>query len=75
MKPQKKNKSKKIDLLKISDVEKIQVIRKLKEELREKAVEAKLWQSLLNTDDLIINGKTIHCGDKYQLTGLSLFRE
>ena len=75
MKAQTKNKSKKIDLLKISDVEKIQIIRKLKEELREKAVEAKLWQSLLNTDDLIINGKTIHSGDKYQLTGLSLFGE
>jgi len=74
MKSQRKNKPK-IDLLKISDVEKIKIIRKIKEELREKAVEAKLWQSLLDTDDLVINGKTIHCGDKYQLTGLSLFGE
>jgi len=74
MKSQKRNKPK-IDLLKISDVEKIQIIRKIKEELREKAIEAKLWQSLLDTDDLVINGKTIHSGDRYQLTGLSLFGE
>jgi len=72
MKTKNKTKSKKIDLLAISDSKRIELIKQVKETLREKAVEAKLWQSLLDLDDLTINGEKLCLGEKYSLTGLSL---
>jgi hypothetical protein len=66
-----KKKSKKINLLKMPDCEKIKVIREVKENLRQKIVEAKLWQSFVETEKLTINGETIDC-EGIELKGLSL---
>lgn len=54
-----KRTQKKIDLLEVSDVEKIKVIREIKQKLRQTMVEAKLWQSLMNTESITINGEII----------------
>ena len=64
-----RKKSKKIDLLEMSNVEKVKFIKAIKESLQQKAVEAKLWQSFVESDNLTINGESVH-SDKTQLTGL-----
>ncbi len=61
---------KKIDLLKLSDSEKVNVIREVRQNLRQKRVEAKLWQSFLETEKLTINGEKI-CFEAADLKGLS----
>ncbi len=66
-----KKKPKKINLLEMPDSEKIKVIRKVKENLRQKIVEAKLWQSFIEAENLTINGETIQC-EYIDLKGLSL---
>ena len=48
-------KSKKLDLLELSDVERIELIRAIRESLQQKAVEAKLWQSFVEAVGLRIN--------------------
>jgi hypothetical protein len=48
----------------MSDCEKIKVIRAIRENLRQKAVEAKLWESFLKTDEMTINGKQVHSLDE-----------
>jgi hypothetical protein len=69
-----KNKPKKRDLLEMSDVQKYKLIKEVKESLRLKVAEAKLWQSLLESENLTINGEKVHCEDA-QLMGLSLKTE
>jgi hypothetical protein len=69
-----KNKSKKLDLLEIPDPEKYKLIKEVKENLRQKAAEAKLWQSFLDAENLTINGDRVNCEDM-PLTGLSLKAE
>lgn len=64
-------KSKKLDLLELSDVERIKLIRAIKEGLQQKVVEAKLWQSFAETDNLTINGKTLH-RDGLRLKNMSI---
>jgi len=54
-----KNKPKKIDLLQLSDEEKYKLIKQLKESLQQKIIEAKLWQSFLETENLTVNGQKI----------------
>jgi hypothetical protein len=54
-----KKNSKTIDLMKMSNSERVVLIKGVKEKLREKAIEAKLWQSLLEAENVIINGKEI----------------
>jgi len=66
-----KKKNKKIDLLEMSDGERIKLIRKAKENLRQKAVESKLWKTFMETENLNINGEDLHCGD-IGLQGLAL---
>lgn len=66
-----KKKSKKIDLLEMSESERIKLILEVKESLKQKAVEAKLWQSFVQADDLTINGRPVQCED-LQLKGLSI---
>jgi hypothetical protein len=66
-----RRKSKKVNLLELSDVEKIKIIRAIKENLRQKAVEAKLWQSFVEADDLTINGRKIQCS-QISLKGISI---
>lgn len=55
-----KKTSKKIDLLEMSDSEKIKLIMEVKGSLRQKIAEAKLWQSFIEAEKLTINGKTIY---------------
>jgi hypothetical protein len=62
---------KKVNLLELSDAEKIKIIRAVKENLRQKAVEAKLWQSFVETDNITINGEKIHC-NQMSLKGIYL---
>ncbi|MEM3442779.1 MAG: hypothetical protein QXM86_02825 [Candidatus Bathyarchaeia archaeon] len=67
----KKEKTIRINLLEVSDVERLETIEKAKESLRQKIAEAKLWHQLLELENIIVNGETIYCGDS-RLTGLSL---
>jgi hypothetical protein len=53
-------KLKKPNLLKMSNHERIQLIKEVREKLRQKTVEAKLWQSLLETENLTINGNIVY---------------
>lgn len=67
----KKRKSKKINLLELSDPEKIKMIRELKQSLQQKIDEAKFWQSFVNAESVIINGETIQWKN-VDLKGLTL---
>ncbi len=62
---------KKVDLLEMSDSEKIKLIKAVKESLRQKVVEAKVWQSFVEAEKLIINGQTISC-EGIDLKGFSI---
>lgn len=66
-----RRKSKRINLLEMSKSERIQLIRGVKEKIRQKIIEEKLWHSLLETEKLTINGKAIF-QDQEQLVGLYL---
>jgi hypothetical protein len=59
------------NILELSEPDKIRLMSKAREELKETRVEAKLWQMLLNVDNLMVNGNLV-CGDKQQLSSLSL---
>ncbi len=56
-----KKTQKKVDLLEMSDSEKVKLIKAVKESLRQKVVEAKLWQSFVEAEKLTINGQAINC--------------
>jgi hypothetical protein len=64
-------KLKKPNLLKMSNHERIQLIKEVREKLRQKTVEAKLWQSLLETENLTINGNVVY-SENQQLSGFYL---
>ena len=64
---------KKIDLLKMRDHEKIQILREVKEQLRQKIAEAKMLQSLLDVESLTVNGNIVYRGDQ-QLNGFFLLK-
>ncbi|MGQ9531049.1 MAG: hypothetical protein ACUVTC_06400 [Candidatus Bathycorpusculaceae bacterium] len=67
-----KNKnSKKIDISKMPKNERIRLLREVKEKLREKIIEAKLWQSLVEAETVTINGKTVFL-EQESLKGLQL---
>ena len=66
-----KKKLKKLNLLEMSNHERIQLIKEIREKLRQKIIEAKLWQSLLETEDLTINGNVVY-RENQQLTGFYL---
>jgi hypothetical protein len=55
----KSKKNSKCDLLEMSCSERIQLIRRIREQLRQKAIEARLWQSLQEAENVTINGKAI----------------
>jgi hypothetical protein len=59
----KNKKNKKLDLLEMPNPDRIKLIKEVKEKLRQKIAEAKLWQSLLNAENLTINGNTVCKGD------------
>jgi hypothetical protein len=63
--------SKKIDISKMPKNERIKLLREVKEQLREKIIEAKLWQSLIDAETVTINGNTIFL-EQDSLKGLQL---
>jgi len=58
-KKNKTSKPKKVDLLELSSSKKARLLKKVKENLRQKRMEAKFWQSLDKTERITINGQTI----------------
>jgi hypothetical protein len=66
-----KKSHKKINLLDMPDSEKIKTIQELKQDLRQKIIEAKLWQSFVNAENITINGETIQW-KTIDLKGLTL---
>ena len=69
-KKKKNSKPKKVDLLELSNSKKTRLLKKAKEKLRQKLVEAKFWQSLAETERVTINGYKIDFenGDLKELT-------
>jgi hypothetical protein len=65
-----KKTQKKIDLLEMSDVERVKVIEKLKQSLRQSISEAKLWKTLLQYENVTINGQVVFSEDS--LSGFSI---
>ena len=55
-----KKKLKKLNLLEMSKHERTQLIKEVREKLRQKVTEAKLWQSLLEAESLTINGDVVY---------------
>ena len=66
-----KKKSKKLDLLEMSNSERMRLMKEVGETLRQRIMEAKLWQSLIEAEKLTINGKTICC-EQADLKGFSI---
>jgi len=66
-----KKTQKKGDLLEMSDVERVKVIEKLKQSLRQSIYEAKLWKTLLQYENVAINGRVVFSSDN-PLEGLSV---
>jgi len=62
---------KKVDLLEMSDIERAEVIEKLKHSLRQSISEAKLWKTLLRYENVTINGYVVFSSDS-PLEGLSV---
>jgi hypothetical protein len=56
---QNKKKKEKLDLLEMSNPERMRLIKEVREKLRQKAMEAKLWQRLLEAENLTINGNIV----------------
>ena len=56
-----KSKQPKFNVMELSDVEKYRLLSRVKQNLKEKAVEAKLWNIFLETENLTLNGKVICC--------------
>ena len=56
-------KPKKVDLLELSESEKTHFLKEAKENLKQKLVEAKFWQSLAETERITINGHKVDFED------------
>ena len=65
---------KKLNLLEMPDPEKVKLIRKAREELKQRTIETKLMQSFLEAENIIINGNIVYRGNE-RLTGLSFEHE
>ncbi len=71
MKPLNKRQSRKPNLLELSSPEKVLLIKKARKQLKQTIIEAKLWQSLLEVENLAVNGNTVY-DDKQPLRGFCL---
>jgi hypothetical protein len=58
-----KKTQKKVDLLEMSDIERVEVIEKLKQSLQQSINEAKLWKTLLQYENVTINGHVVFSSD------------
>lgn len=59
------------NLLAMSKAERNQLIKEVREKPREKLVEARLWQSFLEAENLTINGQII-CSEDSSLNGFTI---
>lgn len=59
-----KKNAKKIDLSEMRASERNQLLREVKEGLRQKILEAKLWQKLLEVENITVNGNSVYKGDE-----------
>lgn len=66
-----KKKLKRLNLLEMPNTERVQLIKGIKEKLQQRIVEVKLWQSLLDADNLTINGNVVY-KENQQLSGFYL---
>jgi hypothetical protein len=66
-----KKKLKKLNLLEMSNCKRNELIKEIGEKLRQKVAEAKLWQALLETENLTINGNVV-CESNQPLKGFTL---
>jgi hypothetical protein len=53
------NQPRKIDFLKLSDSEKVRLIKQTREALLQRVEEAKFWRALTETDGIIVNGQPV----------------
>ena len=65
-----KKKPKRLDLLEMSNPERMRLMKEVGETLRKKIKEAKLWQSLLETENITVNGNIIF-KENQQLSGFT----
>lgn len=66
-----KKKLKKLNLLEMSNHERIQLIKEIKEKLQQRITEVKVWQSLLEVENLTVNGNIVF-KENQQLSGFYL---
>jgi hypothetical protein len=66
-----KEKLKKLDLLEMPNPERTKLIKEVREKLRQKILEAKQWQRLLEAENLTINGNIVY-EENQQLSGFYL---
>ncbi|MEM3458438.1 MAG: hypothetical protein QXN36_02265 [Candidatus Bathyarchaeia archaeon] len=59
------------NLLELPNPERLKLIKELKEKLQQRIIEEKLWQSLLETENIVINGNTVYRMGE-QLCGFSV---
>lgn len=65
-------KSKKLDLLELSEVERRKLIKAVRKSLEQKVVEARLRRSSAEAGSLTVNGKMVSC-DTLPLKGMSIY--
>ncbi|MEM3696328.1 MAG: hypothetical protein QXQ94_02325 [Candidatus Bathyarchaeia archaeon] len=70
MAAQNKKKAKKVDLLEMHNPERIRLLEKIRKQLKQKIEEAKLMHSLLQVENLTVNGSIVY-KENERLTGFS----
>jgi len=65
---------KKLNLLEMPNPERVNFFKEVREKLQQRILEAKLWQSLLEVENLVVNGNIVYRGDE-QLSGFFLKNE
>lgn len=71
MAEQHKKKTKKVNLLEMENLERIRLLEKMRIQLKQKIEEAKLMRSLLQVENLTVNGNIVY-NENERLTGFSL---
>jgi len=64
-------KTKSRNLLEVSDAERVKLLREAQAALRQHAIEARLWKSLMDVENLVVNGEPV-LHDMSHLTGFML---
>jgi hypothetical protein len=68
---QNRKKNKKVDLLEMHNPDKIRLLEKMRKQLKQTIAEAKLMHSLLQVENLTVNGNIVY-KENEQLAGFSL---